>query len=172
MPPSYSSLALALRHISPETWRRRPQRSQDVFLGLREHFRDRSNISVCVSRTHHLALSRGQKTNARSTPQDDGQRRRIGSNKYAVFVSTYLFKAVRILTVFSPALLIYDFLICIDMEIRYVWQPSHTSRKFSRILYLYNRYIPLLYNVTGIIMIPPVSNAVSVDCHPLGHNLT
>ncbi|EIW57005.1 uncharacterized protein TRAVEDRAFT_49816 [Trametes versicolor FP-101664 SS1] len=47
-------------------------------------------------------------------------------------------------------LLLYDVLLCMDKEVQYVWQSPNTSRKLSRVLYTFNRYMPFLYNIMSV----------------------
>ncbi|KAL1937376.1 hypothetical protein VTO73DRAFT_13782 [Trametes versicolor] len=51
------------------------------------------------------------------------------------------------INVVAATLLAYDALLCIGKELRYVWQSPNTPPTFSQILYLSNRYIPILWNV-------------------------
>ncbi|EIW57000.1 uncharacterized protein TRAVEDRAFT_49811 [Trametes versicolor FP-101664 SS1] len=51
------------------------------------------------------------------------------------------------INVMAATLLAYDALLCLGKELRYVWQSPNAPPTFSQILYLSNRYIPILWNV-------------------------
>ncbi len=60
------------------------------------------------------------------------------------------------------ALTVYDALLCIDLEAKHVWRSPKTSRKISRILYIYNRYLSILWNILTLGEIGTISDTVSV----------
>lgn len=59
-------------------------------------------------------------------------------------------------------LLVYDALLCTDQEVQYVWRASASGfRKLSRVLYIYNRYMSMLWNILNAVLIGAVSDNVS-----------
>ncbi|EIW57006.1 uncharacterized protein TRAVEDRAFT_49817 [Trametes versicolor FP-101664 SS1] len=58
------------------------------------------------------------------------------------------------------ALLVYDALLCLDKEVRYVWHSPKASRKLSRLLYIYNRYMSVVWNILAIGKIGTISDTV------------
>ncbi|EIW57012.1 uncharacterized protein TRAVEDRAFT_49821 [Trametes versicolor FP-101664 SS1] len=59
-------------------------------------------------------------------------------------------------------LLVYDALLCVDMEVRYVWRAPKASRKLSRLLYIYNRYMSILWNLLSLGTIGAISDTVHI----------
>ncbi|EIW63117.1 uncharacterized protein TRAVEDRAFT_43423 [Trametes versicolor FP-101664 SS1] len=57
-----------------------------------------------------------------------------------------------------PALLLYDVILTSGQEYRYIWQSSKS--RFSRIIYVWNRYMYLLGAILGLAGIPPLSDPV------------
>lgn len=56
----------------------------------------------------------------------------------------------------------YDAILCIGKEVQFAWQsPAERSRKISRVLYIYNRYMSLLWNLMSCGAIPAISDIVS-----------
>lgn len=55
----------------------------------------------------------------------------------------------------------YDAILCINMEVRYVWRSPKASRTLSRLLYIYNRYMSILWNLPVLGGIGAISNTVS-----------
>lgn len=51
-----------------------------------------------------------------------------------------------------------------DMEVRYVWRSPRASRKLSRLLYIYNRYMSILWNLLNLELIGTISDTVSATC--------
>ncbi|KAI0640875.1 hypothetical protein C8Q79DRAFT_1014717 [Trametes meyenii] len=58
----------------------------------------------------------------------------------------------------TAVILIYDWLLTLDMEIRLVWG---SRKNLTSILYLLGRYIKPLLNIMGIVWIFPISDEVS-----------
>ncbi|KAH9852822.1 hypothetical protein C2E23DRAFT_134678 [Lenzites betulinus] len=56
----------------------------------------------------------------------------------------------------ANAMVIYDYVLCLDREYQYVWRSR--SSKASRLVYLYIRYISLLEYVMGFATIAPASD--------------
>lgn len=63
----------------------------------------------------------------------------------------------------SIALIVYDALLCIDLEAKHVWRSPKTSRKISRVLYIYNRYLSILWNTLTVGEIGTISDTVSMS---------
>lgn len=76
-----------------------------------------------------------------------------------------LFGALRklyaVLMCYSAALLLYDTVLCIEKEVNYVWGSPKTSRRVSRILYMYNRYMSVIWNILTLALISTFSDSVS-----------
>ncbi|KAL1937387.1 hypothetical protein VTO73DRAFT_13793 [Trametes versicolor] len=60
------------------------------------------------------------------------------------------------------SLLVYDAILCMDMEVRCVWRAPKASRKLSRLLYMYNRYMSILWNLLYLGLIGTVSDTVHI----------
>ncbi|KAL1938077.1 hypothetical protein VTO73DRAFT_11906 [Trametes versicolor] len=60
-------------------------------------------------------------------------------------------------------LIVYDALLCIDLEAKHVWRSPKTSRKISRVLYIYNRYLSILWNTLTVGEIGTISDTVSMS---------
>ncbi len=71
---------------------------------------------------------------------------------------------MRYLFIIRIALLVYDVLLCIDKEVRYVWGAPKALCKLSRFLYIYNRYMSILWNLLDLGLIGTVSDTVSATC--------
>ncbi|KAL1937379.1 hypothetical protein VTO73DRAFT_13785 [Trametes versicolor] len=57
------------------------------------------------------------------------------------------------LTVAATTLLLYDTVLCIEKEVNYVWGSPKTSRRVSRILYVYNRYMSVIWNILTLALV-------------------
>ncbi|EIW57022.1 uncharacterized protein TRAVEDRAFT_49833 [Trametes versicolor FP-101664 SS1] len=55
------------------------------------------------------------------------------------------------------------------MEVRYVWQSLKASRKLSRLLYVYNRYMSILWNLLVFGVIGTVSDTTTTDLTQAGY---
>ncbi|EIW57019.1 uncharacterized protein TRAVEDRAFT_49830 [Trametes versicolor FP-101664 SS1] len=66
-----------------------------------------------------------------------------------------------IITVVIATLLLYDAIVCMDMEVQYVWRAPKASHKLSRLLYIYNRYMSILWNLLDIGLIGSISDTIT-----------
>ncbi|KAL1937392.1 hypothetical protein VTO73DRAFT_13798 [Trametes versicolor] len=72
----------------------------------------------------------------------------------AEFVAIYQgVKTVYTINVAVVALLVYDALLCIEKEVLYVWRAPKAERKLSRFLYIYNRYMSVLWNLLEMVSV-------------------
>ena len=60
----------------------------------------------------------------------------------------------------SAALLVYDWLLCLDQEVRFIWAWRSKRVTLSSIVYTLSRYTPLISNILAITTIYPMSDLV------------
>lgn len=102
--------------------------------------------------------------------QENGQHYLRGSCKYVWPFPAGDFNSVCGTDAIPIALLLYDVLLCMDKEVQYVWQSPKTSRKLSRVLYTFNRYMPFLYNIMSVGFTVTMSDTVSATRRPYPHS--
>ncbi|KAL1937371.1 hypothetical protein VTO73DRAFT_13777 [Trametes versicolor] len=61
-------------------------------------------------------------------------------------VAEILSRTIDTIYVVIPVLLAYDALLCMEKEVQYVWWSPKAERKLSRLLYIYNRYMSIIWN--------------------------
>ncbi|KAL1937394.1 hypothetical protein VTO73DRAFT_13800 [Trametes versicolor] len=69
-------------------------------------------------------------------------------------------RTYNIIAVVIATLLVHDALLCMDMEVRYVWRSPKASRKLSKFLYIYNQYMSILWNLLSLVLIGTISDTI------------
>ncbi|KAL1938453.1 hypothetical protein VTO73DRAFT_11693 [Trametes versicolor] len=62
------------------------------------------------------------------------------------------------ITVAVATLLAYDLLLCIGKEVQYAWRSPEAARSVPRVLYIFNRYMPVLWSILNLRLMGTLSD--------------